>query len=136
MGFNFRDDFHYEYRMQFPHQGICPEGWHIPSEEEFQQLLIIDASKLMASVGWDDYGLCGKHSDEYGFSALPIGGFQIYGSPHGYFDQSTTAYFWSTKQLGQEQTYVYVLRGSKGGCEANYIPLSKTDARAVRCVKD
>ncbi len=62
-------------------QGICPNGWHIPSMSEWQQLVefieVTDgrglgtaASHLKAKEGWliDGEGL-----DTYGFSALPAG---------------------------------------------------------------
>lgn len=57
-------------------QGICPNGWHIPTEDEtFRLAITIGGSgkagkKLASKSGWynDSYG-----TDDYGFSALPAG---------------------------------------------------------------
>lgn len=54
-------------------QGICPNGWHIPTFNEMYKLGWGDGSagkKLAAKSGWynDSYG-----TDDYGFSALPAG---------------------------------------------------------------
>lgn len=59
-----------------PHQGICPDGWHIPSTDEFKQLITYfydndtdkSADMLRARQGW---GSSGK--DSVGFAALPCG---------------------------------------------------------------
>lgn len=51
---------------------ICPNGWHLPSAEEFETLLSYvgpnAAKKLKAKKGWDENG-----SDQYGFAVLPGG---------------------------------------------------------------
>jgi len=65
------------------HRGICPEGWHVPSDDEWETLVkYVDPNatgswdnnagrKLKARGGWEDGG---NGTDEYGFSALPGGG--------------------------------------------------------------
>jgi uncharacterized protein (TIGR02145 family) len=56
------------------HQGICPDGWHLPSDEEWTILenyaggASIAGGKLKATSGWNN---CGNGTDDYGFSALP-----------------------------------------------------------------
>ncbi len=66
-------------QIQTKHKGICPSGWHIPSNAEWR--ILIDyvgggntaGTKLKAVNGWYFNG-----TDEYGFSALPGGvGFAI-----------------------------------------------------------
>ena len=52
----------------------CPEGWHLPSKEEWEKLAAFvegDGSKLKTTVGWEDdyWGVSGNGTDEYGFSA-------------------------------------------------------------------
>jgi len=55
------------------HKGICPDGWHIPSDDEWTTLTNFVGSsagiKLKSSGGWD----IRNGSDNYGFSALPGG---------------------------------------------------------------
>ncbi len=62
-------------------RGLAPEGWHIPSDEEWDQLAAYlggedDAGKKMKTkTGWDgseDWPE-GNGTDEYGFSGLPGG---------------------------------------------------------------
>jgi len=63
---DYRDDFE-------PHKGICPRGWYIPSDEEWNALITAvgglsqSAAKLKSEIGWKS----GNGSDEYGFKALP-----------------------------------------------------------------
>lgn len=56
-------------------RGVCPEGWHIPSAEEWNTLIefvggsLFGGRDLKSKGGWS-----GKRSstDKYGFSALPV----------------------------------------------------------------
>lgn len=65
------------------HQGICPEGWHVPNEGEWYTLAKpdpdadapLDASDLFA-VGY--YGN-NSSTDKLGFSILPMTNFGYYG---------------------------------------------------------
>ena len=76
--------------IQSKHQGICPSGWHIPSQAEWNTLSSYvqsnsdckdcDAMLLKATQYWN---LGGNGTDYYGFSALP-GGF---GFPIGSFSR-------------------------------------------------
>ena len=78
-------------QIQTPkHQGICPEGWHIPSNADWDKLLrYVDGTTgtsspyrsslagrhLKAQTGWELCGPSGYYEckDTYGFSALPGG---------------------------------------------------------------
>jgi len=54
----------------------CPPGWHLPTNDEWQTLVIfagwedIAGKKLKAKNGWSENG---NGTDEFGFSALPGG---------------------------------------------------------------
>ncbi|NLO22722.1 MAG: hypothetical protein GX116_00050 [Fibrobacter sp.] len=58
-----------------PHQGVCPDGWHIPSSDEFRHI-ITDFNNgnssmgdtLKARQGWGQ-----SNNDPVGFAALPCG---------------------------------------------------------------
>ena len=73
-------------QIKTKHRGICPSGWHIPSDADWE--ILIDyvggyktaGTKLKATSGWDnDFGTGrpGNGTDDYGFSALP-GGYYSY----------------------------------------------------------
>ena len=68
-------------QIQSKHRGICPSGWHIPTQAEWNTLSSYvqsnsgcsscDARLLKSTSGWSSYG---NGTNKYGFSALP-GGF-------------------------------------------------------------
>lgn len=66
-------------KINTPHQGICPTGWHIPTFFEWYDLRnFVDSSSagknLKAAKGWDLYGgKSGNGYDKYGFAAMPGG---------------------------------------------------------------
>ena len=63
-------------RPNKPHRGICPEGWHVPTKDEFDILYDyvgganVGIGKLKSKTGWYKDG---NGSDSYGFSVLPAG---------------------------------------------------------------
>lgn len=52
-------------------QGICPSGWHLPEEWQYQRLSLHDISELRSPFYW----LGGGGNNATGFSALPAGFF-------------------------------------------------------------
>jgi uncharacterized protein (TIGR02145 family) len=69
------------------HRGICPSGWHIPNDDEWDVLIKyvdpnwisnsnnVAGTKLKAKSGWDntDDGQSGNGEDKFDFAALPGG---------------------------------------------------------------
>ena len=62
------------------HQGICPDGWHLPTRDEWDDLIkavgTSSGTKLKAKKDWIAYAGTPTGTDKYGFSALP-GGFRV-----------------------------------------------------------
>ena len=121
-------------------QGLCPAGWHIPSEAEW--LILIDylgvsAGGLMKSTtGWDvnDYGESGNGTNTSGFTALPGGLRQNDGS---YFSVGPHAYFWSsTEYLYSHPTLAWEFYLSSNGNGIHKYDSDKTLGMSVRCLKD
>jgi uncharacterized protein (TIGR02145 family) len=118
----------------FPVRGICPEGWHLPTNEEWMQLFDAVGGKdvagtaLKSTNGWkdDDNG-----TDAFGFSALPAGQGGLFSE---FYTEGMYADFWSsTEFLYESGSYVYL--------QFNYTQAStnseaKTSYLSVRCVKD
>ena len=73
------------------HTGVCPSGWHIPSNAEWETLItalgdyLTLGKRLKTTSGWEDYPGAGNGLDTYGFSALP-GGYHsmVFSSSVGY----------------------------------------------------
>ena len=117
----------------YPVRGICPEGWHLPTKNEFESLFTAvggdsTAGKMLKSkTGWYHNG---NGTDDYGFSARPAG--RRY---WGYFDGGiTNAYFWSATEYYSSNAYGVFLGDHYDLASQNdYI---KRSAFSVRCVKD
>jgi len=139
-------------QVQSTHRGICPSGWHIPSNEDWDKLYRYadgtsgtsspydspTASKhLKAKTDWSYCGPSGSGSsysceDTYGFSALP-GGF---GSSGGSF-YSVGAYgsWWSSSSEGNSY-YAYYRYMNYLIEDANWNNGDKTFLFSVRCLQD
>ncbi len=128
-------------------QGICPKGWHIPSDAEWQTLFdFVDASNGIATAGqslcdpngawkgYDDYPM----TDDYGFSAIPGGKYHyvIEGNNNvGWKDLGASMHVWSaTESADTAATNVYTRYIQPKQIDRNDFP--KARRRYVRCVKD
>lgn len=96
------------------HQGACPDGWHIPTSTEWNDLMeYVEAkgteyyagSYLKSKTGWQSYSTSVKSLDEYGFSAIPTGAY--YGkyanagetySAYTFDDEGQFTNFWSATE--------------------------------------
>ena len=121
-------------------QGICPNGWHLPSEEEWWSLVVaVDADitefsntntagkALKSQSGWRSLG---NGTDAFGFSALPTGVRYYNGT---FKHQGDYAYFWSSSGPASYAYYMYLRYDCKfAGMNYNF----KYYAKSVRCLKD
>ena len=122
-------------------QGICPEGWHLPSKSEWEALLTAvggqsNAGEILKSqMGWftstDEGGFAnGNGTDDFGFAALPAG--------LRYLDTfdgvGSNTYFWGSTEYGDNSAYGISL--NRDYVNAKLSDLSKSFAIYVRCVKD
>ena len=111
-------------------RGVCPEGWHLPTQVEWKTLLATAGggstagTKLKSTSGWC-YG-----SDDYGFSALPTG-FRIANGT--YFNQGSGVGFWSATNNNDSAWYVYLSCSFKS---ADMYKGDKYAAQSVRCLRD
>jgi uncharacterized protein (TIGR02145 family) len=141
--------------IQNKHRGICPSGWHIPSNEEWNELYhyadgtLNESTNLLSNYlsntagehlkakdGWDDCGTSGSGKfnsceDTFGFFALP-GGF---GSPNGIFLEVGRHGYWrsasennATIAYGRYMDYFFK--------SAGYNNEIKSYLHSVRCIKD
>ncbi|MCQ2108130.1 MAG: fibrobacter succinogenes major paralogous domain-containing protein [Fibrobacter sp.] len=118
-------------------QGVCPEGWHLPSYDEWQTLFtaVGGSSKagtaLKSQTGWKSQTGDAADRDAYGFSALPAGDRD--GSGH-FYDAVSSAYFWSASESGSSYAYSVRLRYSNEGAsmDGGY----KSYGNSVRCLQD
>ena len=115
-------------------QGICPDGWHLPSKAEWQDLFDAVGGRstagevLKSQTGWYRKG---NGTDAFGFSALPAGD----KSNNGYFYHAgDIAYFWSATENSDHFAYLMYL--GYGYKYADLYDDNKNYGYSVRCVKD
>lgn len=133
-------------------QGICPDGWHVPSDREFQEMEFAVgmsasdtalqqyrgniAARLCGNTGWQASSLANSAGDanaenrnSTNFSACPAG---TYGGSYTVF--GSHANFWSSTEASASHTYkrslfydhVNVLRND----------YQKNHGFSVRCIHD
>lgn len=115
-------------------RGVCPEGWHIPSKDEWNTLFsavggrFTAAPKLKATDGWAENG---NGTDDYGFSAVPTG---FWEDPDRFGGAGERTEFWaSTEDNGYN---AWEARFGYYSGEVDFWPGSKKYGASVRCIKD
>jgi uncharacterized protein (TIGR02145 family) len=118
-------------------KGICPNGWHLPSDGEWTQLTTFLGGESVAggemketgTIHWDDQNTGATNSS--GFTALPGG----YCDNYGYFaTPGYSARFWSTSEYSVTSASIRNLYSWN-----DYVGLSFWDKLygfSVRCLKD
>jgi uncharacterized protein (TIGR02145 family) len=112
-------------------QGVCPNGYHIPSIEEWRRLEKYHAQQLMSTEYWLDPP--GPGTDNFGFCSLPSGWYS--GSNKKFQELYGFAGWWSAEDSGSITTATCF-------CNMYYCSIIletvkyKIDALSVRCVKD
>lgn len=126
-------------------RGLCPSGWHIPTKDEWFELINylggqnIAGEKLKSKESWAENG---NGSDLYGFSARP-GSRRSFLSNFG--NSGNTAFFWSSTErcargivfgdlIMCDQALSYTL-SNKDSTVGQY-PTRKGEGFSCRCVKD
>ena len=131
-------------------RGICPEGWHLPNQSEWNTLLTTAGNgsegylALKSANGWND-GANG--TDSLGFSALPAGvkdprndndpASTFGGKSVGFSKQKEVAAFWmaDNNESAQSNIQFYIEFNSKQNMEG-----VKFDGRyngfSIRCIQD
>ncbi|NBC81741.1 MAG: hypothetical protein GVY19_00010 [Bacteroidetes bacterium] len=132
-----------DYANTTPIQGACPDGWHIPSGEEWDILLEYvgdngynndEGIALKSTSGWGKHTNEGNGDDAFGFKSLPAGmrrdvtneGKGVFGH-EGYY----TEYWSSTVSGSHAQSFSLGWDDDKVDDFYNY----KSDGHSVRCIK-
>ncbi len=130
-------------------RGACPKGWHLPSQSEWEALIVaVDGSiteytssntagtKLKSATGWTAYSGI-TNEDAFGFSALPAGTRYHPIGNYGYKGYGT--YFWSsTEEIISYPAYrhAYLMGLDYGNDYAGKYDNDKVYGHSVRCIKD
>ena len=132
-------------------QGICPKGWHVPSDMEWQQLVDYVSSRsdyqwscatciaksLAYTYGWSSYtinntvGYNQSANNATGFSALPAG---HCGYGGGQYDYANKAFFWGATECNAVYTYLRIL--NYDDAHVTRFGNDKKYGFSVRCICD
>jgi uncharacterized protein (TIGR02145 family) len=142
----------YNWETAMAGSGICPDGWHLPSNAEWNALMkvanpactenndcIHAGTKLKAKNGWYDYnehGLgepAGNGTDEFGFSALPSG---RHTSAVGFSRVGSHGYWWSASEKDASHAYYLNMASDDKEYVSYGSSNDKSSLHSVRCVKD
>jgi len=129
-------------------RGICPAGWHVPSDAEWRQLEMFlgmtqeeansnswrgtdQGTKLKSKMGWDSNG---NGTDYFAFSALPGGGRSVL--TNVFIGKGFSGNWWSTTWGGSTiDSYIKrSLDSYQSGISRSSI--SSDYAASLRCVKN
>ena len=116
-------------------RGLCPSGWHLPSDNEWTLVTnhlggdTVAGGHLKSTSGWNEEGVGGSNSS--GFSGLP-GGHRYY-SNGNLNHAGNRGFWWSSSWVG---SVAWLRRlDHDSGAVVRYNN-SHRDGHSVRCIKD
>lgn len=115
-------------------QTACPTGWHLPTDDEWTQLVGFvgdedNAGTLLKSK--EAWGEGGNGTDKYGFAALP-GGCLAYGE----FKIVKVGHWWSASEYEHWENDAYCRDIWHDKNSVGRYDIDKDFSFSVRCVKD
>jgi len=137
------------YRTDNGSQGICPDGWHLPSDTEWKILEgTVDGSIGVGETQWNGLGARGVDA---GFHLKSVSGwnsggdgddaYEYTGKPGGYWKYDnvfkslgSSGYFWTSTETGSYAFSRYLYRASAGIYRWN--EHVKAFGFSIRCLKD
>ena len=115
-------------------QGVCPSGWHVPSDAEWTLLIdylggaSVAGDKMKSISSWFDNG---NGTNSSGFTALPSG----YRLPYGVFYYLTKGtHFWSSTEYSSTNAWGRNLNFNNDKVGRSYY--TKAFSFSARCLQD
>lgn len=143
-----------QYTTQQGTQGICPPGWHLPTDEEWKVLEgAVDSQYGIGHPEWDLYNESrgfdagtnlkttsgwnnnGNGTDLFGFSGLP-GGYRII-TTNMFLSIGDSGHWWTSTETNLYTAWShYLYYDSPGVKRPEYLFTNKELGYSVRCVRD
>ena len=117
-------------------RGLAPEGWHVPTAEEWSTLMTFLGGEAMAAGKLKEAGKVhwlspnDETTNETGFSALPGGGYYNTG-PFTYL--GNYGYWWSSSEYSSAMAWFRGMYDSKAVFRNKS---GKSNGYSVRCIKN
>ncbi|MFC2129933.1 FISUMP domain-containing protein [Bacteroidota bacterium] len=112
---------------ELPVRGICPEGWHIPSNDEWNELIAFLGDGLTAGQKMLVGGGSGFEALLTGYRCTMTGSFRVSAT-----SSDTRTYFWTAEQYDGENAPLFEL----GAESFTSFAFSKSLGLCVRCIWD
>jgi uncharacterized protein (TIGR02145 family) len=118
-------------------QGVCPAGWHLPSDGEWDVLMTAvggDATagtKLKSEEGWNTGSGYIPGTDDYGFAALPSGNGHSFVN---FANVGDSGFWWSTSQFSAINAYYRYVNYYRENVYWDYY--NKNLLFSLRCLQD
>jgi uncharacterized protein (TIGR02145 family) len=114
-------------------RGLAPKGWHIPSYEEWREMINYLGGDIPAALKIRESGssVVDNETSNLSFSALPGGNRSGNGIFYG---QGSYIYWWSSTEINSTTSYILLLNFVK--CEMRSLSMGKPSGLSVRCVKN
>jgi uncharacterized protein (TIGR02145 family) len=110
-----------------PVQGICPDGWRLPTTAELESLNAYPASELKSTTLWTTPG-----TDDHGFTAFPAGKFSAQSNTFINLGEYTA--WWASDADPAQFAHQYFLTDA---CDRLlHLLTNKSDGLSVRCVSE
>ena len=128
-------------------RGLCPSGWHVPSDEEWSELENFVASQgfegteataLKATSGWSDLWISEPNgSDDFGFSATPSGFREVIQQNYqeGFTAAGASCNYWSSSPDGTSWPNVWTRSFSAGWTIIFRNSVRPDKGKSVRCIR-
>jgi len=105
-------------------QGLCPPGWHVPSEADWNILF----------ANWTNNAFAGeplKYTGYSGFDAF-LNGPDFFN--RGWYFNDFATFFWSSTAHGAEKAWAHGM--NEENYSVSFYPAFRGNAFSVRCLKD
>ena len=128
-------------------QRICPEGWRLPTNEDWAALLTAVGADTLNPIAWTGVNVLksvsgwengGSGTDDFGFTALPAGEKFFTKVQDGFTNHGCSAYMWSSTEAdgGAADTLAFSLELNCSNELAIVNTIKKANGLSVRCVKE
>ncbi|MCK5102664.1 MAG: fibrobacter succinogenes major paralogous domain-containing protein [Cyclobacteriaceae bacterium] len=119
-------------------RNIAPVGWHVPTKDEWDTLIVnlggdaIAGGKLkeVGTVNWNEPNT--GATNESGFTSLPSG--YRYYDDGGYYSLGTMSYYWTSSEAATNHAFGKGMRYNTEGVDRIYG--NKNDGYSIRCIKN
>jgi uncharacterized protein (TIGR02145 family) len=114
-------------------QGICPQGWHMPTDAEWIAMLthVGDSASCKLRITGTDYWTTNDcATNETGFSALGAG--RINGIST-YINLKANTYFWTSTQSAPDRSFQYSFFSTS--VDLFKVSQPRGDGLSIRCIK-